>query len=231
MIEFGSQKMSKSLGNIRTGRSFLEEYDGEILKYMMLMSHYRSTIDFSEIQIQRAIASLAKFYSALALAKKQMADSGELVPVSESFQKVIDQAQQGFQEALDDDFNTAEALARFFEVLRAYNNECRSSGPVNAQKKSQQKAISEVFYHWLRNQAEILALFQEEPESYLTTLDDMLLDQKNLKRVDVDKLVGERGEARKNKDYKRADEIRDQLKEWGISVMDSVEGSSWEVEK
>ena len=76
MIEFGSQKMSKSLGNVRTARDFLTEYDGEILKYMMLMAHYRSTIDFSETQVERAIASLAKFYSALALAKRQISTDG-----------------------------------------------------------------------------------------------------------------------------------------------------------
>ena len=227
MIELGDQKMSKSLGNIRTGRSFLEEYDGEILKYMMLMAHYRSPIDFSENQIERSIASLAKFYSALALAKKQMTASGELVPVSDVFQGVVDKAQQGFEQALNDDFNTAEVLARFFEVLRAYNNKCRTPGPITPQKK----AISEVFYHWLRNQAEILALFQEEPEDYLRTLDDRLLTRRKLHRADIDKLIEERGEARKNKDYKRADEIRDQLTKWGISVMDSSGGSSWEVEK
>ena len=227
MIEFDRQKMSKSLGNIRTGRSFLREYDGEILKYMMLMAHYRSPIDFSETQVDRAMASLAKFYSALALAKRQMAAEGELVPVRESFQKTIEGANKGFAEALNDDFNTAEALARLFEVLRAYNTECRTPGPVTPQKK----AISEVFYHWLRSQSEVLALFQEEPEDYLRKLDDRLLSRRGLNRGEIDQLVKDRTEARKNKNYVRSDNIRDQLAEWGISVMDSAEGSSWEVEK
>ena len=226
MIEFGSQKMSKSLGNIRTARAFLEQYDGEILKYMMLMAHYRSPIDFSETQVGRAMASLAKFYSALALAKRQIAAQAELVPVN-SFQKVIDRAHKGFAEALNDDFNTAEALARLFEVLRAYNTQCCTPGPVTPQKK----AISEVFYHWLRNQSEVLALFQEEPEDYLIKLDNKLLERRGLSRLEIDRLVQERGEARKNKDYGKADEIRDQLVKWGISVMDSPEGNTWEVEK
>ena len=122
MIEFSNQKMSKSLGNLRTGREFLTNYDGEILKYIMLTAHYRSPIDFSENQVNRAISSLAKFYSSLALAKKQMSMEGELRPLPEKFKKVIEQGSQGFSEALNDDFNTSEALARLFEVLRSYNS-------------------------------------------------------------------------------------------------------------
>ena len=220
MIEFSNQKMSKSLGNVRTGREFLNEYDGEILKYMMLSAHYRSPIDFSEKQVNRAISSLAKFYSSLALAKRQISMEGELQPLPESFKKVIEQGAQGFSEALNDDFNTSEALARLFEVLKRYNSQCRKPGTLTPQNK----AISEVFYHWLTQESKILDIFQEEPEEYLRQLDDRLLKQKGLNRKDVDNLVQQRSEARKSKDYKESDQIRDQLTSMRISVMDSIEG-------
>src|SRR5690606_31514520 len=70
MLVFSNQKMSKSLGNVRTGRSFLEEYNAEVLKFMILSSHYRSTVDFAPQQVERAIHSLARFYSSLCLAER-----------------------------------------------------------------------------------------------------------------------------------------------------------------
>ena len=87
MLEFGNQKMSKSLGNIITGRSFIQQYNGEILKYMILSSHYRSVIDFSEKQTHVAIGSLSKFYSALALAENICSKGSSLAPISDTLTK------------------------------------------------------------------------------------------------------------------------------------------------
>ncbi|MDC0980422.1 cysteine--tRNA ligase, partial [Bdellovibrionales bacterium] len=228
MLKFGDQKMSKSVGNVRTGRSFIEEYNGEILKYMILSSHYRSEIDFSESQIERAVASLARFYSALALAHKIVAHDLERVKVSKNFQDLLDSAEIGVKKSLDDDFNTAEVIARFFEVVRAFNSICRKPGKV----KPDQKAVAIAFIAWLKNYGEeILALFSEEPTQFLTTLDDMLLRKKGLSREKIDGLVADRISARESKDYKKSDEIRDELASLGILVQDSVEGSFWEVEK
>ncbi len=227
MLQFGNQKMSKSLGNVRTGRGFLEEYNGEILKYMMLSAHYRSTLDFSDAQVDLAIAGLARVYSSLALAEKIIGMTLELVPLPEKFAKAIQDASLGIEQVMDDDFNTPEVFARIFEVVRLFNSLCRVPGKVGPEKK----AIAEVFFHWLKNQGSFLALFQESPKEYLTTLDDMLLGRKGLKREVIDALVIERTDARKSKDFKRSDEIRDQLLALGIAVQDSPEGSEWEVAK
>ena len=144
------------------------------------------------------------------------------------FKTLIKTATEGFAgKLLNDDFNTAEALARLFEVLRNYNAQCHKPGPVTPQKK----AISEVFFHWLTHQAEVLALFQEKPEEYLRKLDDRLLERRDLSRQEIDDLVQKRSQARQNKDYAQSDALRDQLTSWGISVMDSAEGSTWEVDK
>ena len=176
--------------------------------------------------MDRAIQSLGKFYSALSLAEK-IKGSGGLAPVPDKFQKAIDEATDGFEQAMDDDFNTAEAMARFFEVVRVFNNYARKPGKVSAEAA----AVAEVFFHWIRDKGSVLALFQNSPAEYLIRLDDLLLGRKDLKRKDIDDLVRQRTEARAAKDYAKSDEVRDKLAELGISVMDSAEGTTWEVAK
>ena len=227
MLEFGNQKMSKSLGNVKTGRSFIEEYNGEVLKFLNLSSHYRSVIDFSEVQIGRAIASLGKFYSSLKHAQKLIEKDFALVPVPAEFEKLVDECTIGFEKSLNDDFNTADALSKFYELMRQFNNLTRKPGKV----KPEYKAIAEVYLSWIKDKGSILALFQESPSEYLVMLDDMLLRQKNISRADVDRLIAERAKVREEKNYARSDEIRDELVAMGIQVMDGADGSTWEVEK
>ena len=223
MLNFGSQKMSKSLGNVRTARSFVKEYNAEIFKYLMLSAHYRSVLDFSPTQIEHVISNLARIYSAMALASK-VAGAGPEVP---EFQKVIEEAKSGVEKSLDDDFNTPEALARLFEVIRSFNSSVRTPGPVTPKKAMIAKAFLE-FSTWFGG---LMSLLSEPPTEFLVTLDDMLLKKKNLERGQVDLLVKERGGARAAKDFKRADELRDQLIGMGILVQDSAQGSDWEVAK
>ncbi len=223
MLNFGSQKMSKSLGNVRTARSFVKEYNAEIFKYLMLSAHYRSVLDFSPVQIEHVISNLARIYSAMALAAKT---AGEGTPVPD-FQKQIDEARAGVEKSLDDDFNTPEALARLFEVIRAFNNIVRTPGPVTPKKAVVSKMMLE-FTAWLGG---LMSLFGEPAAEFLQTLDDMLLQKKNLQRAQVDELVKERGAARAAKDFKRADELRVQLSGMGIAVQDGAQGSEWEVAK
>jgi cysteinyl-tRNA synthetase len=226
MLNFGSQKMSKSLGNVRTARSFIKEYNPEILKYLMLSAHYRSVLDFSPAQLEHVISALARIYSALALAEKvsvQPADANE----PPEFAKVISDAQKGVESSLDDDFNTPEALARLFEVIRQFNNIVRTPGPVTPKKA----AIAKAFLQWSQWLGGLMSLFHEPPAQFLQTLDDMLLAKKNLSRQAVDELVKERSAARAAKDFKRGDELRARLQELGIQIQDSAQGSEWEVAK
>ncbi|MCB0422719.1 MAG: cysteine--tRNA ligase [Bdellovibrionales bacterium] len=228
MLNFGDQKMSKSLGNVTTGRDFMTQYNGEILKYMILSSHYRSTIDFSETQVERAIASLAKFYSALALASKIKESSVDLGAVPKDFADLLEKSAEGVATALNDDFNTAEVMARFFEVVRSFNQHCRKPGKM----KPEQKAVAQSFLEFFSKYGQgLLALFGEEPQSFLIKLDDKILEKKDLSRAQIDQLVQDRIEARNNKDYKRGDEIRDELTSMGILVQDSHDGTMWEVDK
>lgn len=226
MLEFGNVKMSKSLGNVKTGRGFIEEFSGEVLKFMILSSHYRSTIDFSQKQIDRSINNLSRFYSALSHAS-ELKSAGGLAPVPALFEKRIHEADEKIAEALDNDFSMPEVMAEFYEVMKLYNNLCHKPG----KPKPEQIAVAETFYAWLRSKGEVMALFQQEPGEFLRTLDDILLAKKDVKRADVDQLVADRTKAREAKDWAKSDEIRDKLVSMGISLQDSAAGTHWEVDK
>jgi cysteinyl-tRNA synthetase len=226
MLNFGSAKMSKSLGNVRTARSFMQEYNSEIFKYLMLSAHYRSVLDFSPVQIEHVISNLARIYSALALATKAVQTPAD-PKLPADLEKIFTDAKAGVEKSLDDDFNTPEALARLFEVIRVFNNHVRTPGPLNGKKA----AIAKAFLEWTKWLGAQMALFAESPAEFLNTLDDMLLKKKNLDRGQIDQLVRSRGEARAAKDFKRADELRNQLLEMGIAVQDGAQGSEWEVAK
>ncbi len=224
MINFSGAKMSKSLGNIKTARSFMDEFNPEILKYMMLSVHYRSVSDFGESAIEHAIHGLARIYSALATADTLIA--GETKPEA-SFEKITSEAWAKITEALNDDFTTPEAFARVFEVVRAFNSQVKRGMKVNPSVSGKALALKQFILRF----GKLLSLFEEPAQAFLVTLDDMLLKRKNLNRAAIDQLVQERSAARAGKDFKRSDELRDQLAQMGIAVSDTPTGSDWEVAK
>jgi cysteinyl-tRNA synthetase len=224
MINFSGAKMSKSLGNIRTGRSFMDEYNPEILKYMMLCVHYRSVSDFGDQAVDMAVHGLARIYSALACADSLV--TADTKPEA-GFEKLAADAWGKVTEAFNDDFNTPEAFARLFEVIRAFNGQVKRGMKANPSVSG--KAL--VLRNFILRFGRIMSLFQEPPQSFLVTLDDMLLKKKGLERAQIDQLVAVRSEARSAKDFKKSDELRDQLSQMGISVSDTIAGSEWEVAK
>ncbi len=227
MLTFGDRKMSKSLGNIRTARAFLEQYNGEILKYMMLQAHYRSLTDFSEKQVHNSISGLARVYSALALADEVLGAGVAPAESSAPMRKAIEAAEAAFTSALDDDFNTPEALAAIYGAVRAFNAQVRHGQKATADTS----AAARAFREWVRAKGELMALFLEPASEYLRLLDDMLLAQKGLERASVDRLVEERGRARAAKDFATSDELRKKLAEMGVALHDAPAGTHWEVAK
>lgn len=226
MLNFGNQKMSKSLGNFVTMREFLERYNSEIYKWMILSVHYRSPSDFSDEAVDRAVANLARIYSALAVAESLLAGQSEVAPEA-GFEKLTQEAWQKVTEALNDDFGTPNVMAALFEVVRQFNNQVKRG--IKANPAVLGKAQS--FLNFARKLGRLLAMFQEPAQEFLGRLDDMLLVRMNLQRDVVDKLVAERSQARASKDFAKSDEIRKQLTAMGISVSDLPEGSFWEVTK
>ena len=228
MINFSGSKMSKSLGNVRIARDFMDQYNPEILKYMLLSSHYRSVSDLGESAVEQSVHGLARVYSALATAQDYLAGASLAATTSDAnFDKVTAEAWAGIEKAMNDDFNTPEVMARIFEVIRQFNSKVRRGLKPNPALVAQSASLAK-FIHRV---GQMMALFNEPARKFLEELDNMLLRQMKIERAQVEALVKERTAVRVNKDFKRSDELRDQLMKMGIAVSDTAEGTLWEVAK
>ncbi len=241
MINFGDRKMSKSLGNIKTARDFLKEFNAEIYKFMILSVHYRSVSDFSDQGIERAVSGLARAYSAMAQAERVQqffsastggtaSASANVSPVggkvAPALAEAIASSSTKLANALDDDFNTPEAFAEIFNVIRAYNATVKLGKP-----NAEALVNANVFLAWVRETGKLFSLYQEPAVQFLSTLDEMLLKQKGLERVAIEEKVQQRWAAKQAKDFATSDRLRDELTGLGISISDTADGTRWEVTK
>ncbi|MBC97183.1 MAG: cysteine--tRNA ligase [Halobacteriovoraceae bacterium] len=227
-INLKDQKMSKSLGNFITARSFMDKYHPEILKYVMLSSHYRSMLNVNEEKIDQTVSALARVYKALREAK-QFVEQSQLE--SGKPYKALDQAMNSadgkIKKALNDDFNTGEMMANIFEVVRVFNAQNISK------KKKDPNALASAtaFQDWIAKWANVSALFLEEPQTFLGELDQILIKEKGIDPSQIESLIEQRNKAREEKDWAKSDEARDKLLDLGIEISDSPEGTTWEVKK
>ena len=230
MLNFGGAKMSKSLGNIMTARNFMDTYNPELLKYLMLSAHYRSVTDFSESSLEHSIRGLARIYSAIAQADLFLSHATESlnsIPTDPQMLQLTEAAWTQITESLNDDFNTPESMARVFEVIRQFNSQAKFGMKVTPTILAKAKTFKDFVLKF----GSLMSLFQEPAREFLISLDDMLLKSLGITRAQIDGIVQERVKVRAAKDFKRSDELRDQLIKMGIAVMDSPEGTFWEVAK
>lgn len=229
MFMFSGAKMSKSLGNIRTMRSFLQEYPAEVFKFLVMSAHYRSESEFSESTIANSISGLSRIYAAL---RQAVWSTCELKDKNykghAEFAAVLAKAREGVNAALDDDFNTPVAMAEVFEVVRAFNSFVKPGGKITDDVRWISQSFTEFVVGYVGS---LMALFQESPEGFLKELDLILIRHKNLDVSVIENLVSLRAQARANKEWSKADTYRDELKALGIDVRDAVSGSVWEVIK
>ncbi|MCB0379249.1 MAG: cysteine--tRNA ligase [Bdellovibrionales bacterium] len=228
MFTFSGAKMSKSLGNIRTMRSFLEQFNGEIFKYLVLSVHYRSEAEFSDVTINNSVAALGRIYSALAKAKEYAGGDAHLKsPEITKMQEQVDQAHVQMEKFFNDDFATPQAMAQLFDTIRLFNQLV----PAGAKKKGPNQRIAQIFFDFVTGFGQPMALFQEEPREFLQTLDQMLLRLKGIDKAKVIELLEKRGWARQEKNFAESDRLRDELNSMGIEIRDTAQGTEWEVHK
>ncbi len=200
-VRVNKEKMSKSLGNFFTIREVLEKYSAEVIRYFLVSSHYRSQVDYSEDNLVEANATLDRLYQALRGLNESDFSSTELEPSYVS----------RFKSSMDDDFNTPEALAVMFDLVRELNV-----------ARTEESAKVAVLAITLKTLGEVLGILQLDPEAYFKGE-----SAEGLSNDEIDLLVQNRTSARTNKDWAESDRIRDLLLEQGINLDDSKDGTSW----
>jgi cysteinyl-tRNA synthetase len=224
-INFGAEKMSKSLGNVITARNFMEQYDPEILKYLFLSAHYRTQMSITDDKLLQTISALNRIYTALELASDTVAEVEEDGQVDNGFVKKLEALDNKIKKSLNDDFNSAEMISFIFEGVRTFN----SLGFVNKKKKNAvHKGCSEFFMTWMKKYGEMSALFNSNPKETLNRLDDILITMREIDKVQVEELILKRNEARQAKDWTLADTLRGELENLGVELFDGHE-RGWKV--
>ena len=203
-LNIDNRKMSKSLGNFLLVRDIEKKYDLQVLRFFMLSAHYRSPLNFSAELMEAAKNGLDRILTCAAWLQKQSANEGEL---TNQESEVIEKAKKyvgKFEAAMEDDFNTADAIAAIFELVKYVNT--------NKTDELSGKA-AKALYEILKQLCDILGIIIEKKEE--------LLD------ADIEALIEERKQARKAKNFARADEIRKELADKGIILEDTRQGVTW----
>ena len=200
-VRIDDEKMSKSLGNFFTVREVLARYSPEVIRYFILTSHYRSPLNYSDDSLEQAKSALTRYYTALrdieALAEVDWQDDKEFGP--------------RFSEAMDDDFNTALALSVMADVRQA----------LNKAREQDDNAKASYLAGLLQSFGDVLGLFQQAADDFL------LGDQDGDESAKVEALIEARNTARAEKDWAKADQVRDELAAMGIVLEDNAGKTTW----
>ena len=214
-ITIHEEKMSKSKNNFFTVQDIIKKYPGEVLRFFILQTHYRSPLDFSDERLKEAQVSLGRLQNSLDYAQELSAMEGDAATASELAQKAAGY-KKDFYAAMDDDFNTALAISYLFALSKDiniyYNEVVNQKAAFDAADFAAAKAVYE-------EMAEIIGIF-EAGATEAPAVD-------GLSAEDIEALLAEREAARAAKNWGRADEIRDELKEKGIVIEDSSTGTRW----
>ena len=207
-LQIEKEKMAKSLGNVFTIREVLAKVSPEVLRYFLLSSHYRSPLNYSFDNLLQAKQSLFRLYTAL---RGVEIDRIEIGNIDEK-----DGFEDRFQEAMDDDFNTPNAIAILFDLAHKLN-ELKDKGDVNSIRLAR----------LLKCLGGVLGLLKDDPDQFLQGHDLTAKQELNDEVVKIERLIEGRNLARQNKDWQEADRIRDELLQMGVILEDTSKGTIW----
>ena len=207
-INIDNRKMSKSLGNFFTVRDVREKYDGEVIRFFMLSAHYRSPVNFSDELMESSKSAVERVYTCIENLEFLLnsAEDRDLTDSEKELAKKLDSFRDKFIAAMDDDLNTADAIAAIFDIVYAANTELSQNGK-NA------KGIVEKALGLIRELGDVLGLFQKSASKSID--------------AEIEELIEQRNKARAEKNWAEADAIRDKLKEMNIVLKDTPTGVKW----
>ena len=205
-LNVNNQKMSKSLNNFLTARDALKEYDADVIRFLMLSGHYRIQLNFSNELLDSAKASVERLYNAIGNLENLISEvkNEKMTDEEIKYLESLDAYRQRYIEKMDDDFNTADAISVLFDLIRDTN----SNIGINSSKELCEKALE-----LIRELGLPLGILQK------TTKGDL--------EAEVEALIAERQQARKDRNFALADKIRDELKARGIELLDTPQGVRW----
>lgn len=206
-INVDGEKMSKSLGNFFTIRDVMEKFHPEVIRYFIVSSHYRSPVNFSDFALKEAKNALTRFYHAFKAYEQVYGNT--VVKTLET--NLVER----FNTAMRDDFNTSEALAVLFEVIRELNRAVK-------EENAQQSAL---YYSTLRYLSDILGLGQHDVDEFLKS--DIGQEALALSEEQIADFIQQRVDAKKAKDFTKADAIRQSLLDQGVVLEDTRQGTIW----
>ena len=228
-VKINAEKMTKSLGNIFPIREIIRQFHPEVLRLFMLQSHYRSPVDYSDVSLKEARTALIRCYTALRLMKdtrkagvlqggaKTESDGGE-------FANKLREYMEKFDAAMDDDFNTAQALGFVFDAARLINQVTTVEKKMSpTAKQTILETAREVFRHF----GDVLGVFQSDPDLFFSRDRDIEAEKRGIDIPRVEALIAERQKARDDKDWGRADEIRLELASQSIALKDAAGLTTW----
>ena len=223
-VNVDQEKMSKSLGNFLTIRDITERYHPEVLRFFLISSHYRSPIDFTEKNLHDAQEALDRLYATKdRILSILSGDAGGTSDVPEELLNAPARFIDAFTEAMDDDFNTAKALGMLFELVHSLNRLLDELPHPGAEAKEALKNA----WEQIEPALDVFGILDRSPAEYFDEVKGRKLSDMDIDESEIEQLINQRTEARANKDFATADNIRDELAGRGIILEDGPDGTTW----
>ncbi len=226
-VNINHEKMSKSLGNFLMIKDIVKEYHPEAVRLFLLSHHYRSPVDFTDQGIKNVAAGLDKIYALLERAEKYLGSlpdansdyNKDVIPPTKDFRSL-------FSSAMNDDFNTAQGIGVLFDAVRNINrllDQTNQTDDIENRQLIHNECLNIIKI------GKILGLPSESPRTYFKQKKEKIINKESFDAETIEAMIQERQDARKAKDFNKADEIRDRLKSMNIEIEDRPEGTIWKV--